>query len=62
MNAINKVSLLLIDRNLDLKIPALYHNETVFDKMNNIIEILNDTSNDVEFNLYDFLFNNKSKK
>jgi hypothetical protein len=52
----------VIDRNLDLSTPSLYHDETVFDKMNNVLENLNENSNDVKFNLFDFLFSNKFKK
>ncbi len=52
----------MIDRNLDLSTPSLYHDETVFDKMNNVLENLNENSNDVKFNLFDFLFSNKFKK
>ena len=40
-SAANKCSLLLVDRNLDLSVTSLYHEETVFDKINNLLPNLN---------------------
>lgn len=51
----------MIDRNLDLSTVALFHNETVFDKMNNLLPNLNDISNDLRVDLGEMLFNNKSQ-
>lgn len=55
------MSLLLIDRNLDLASPALFQEETIFDKINNLLPNLNPTSSDVQINLKHFLFDNKFK-
>jgi len=57
----NKVSLLLIDRNLDLAAPALFQEETIFDKMNNLLPSLNTFSNDVQIELKSFLFDSDLK-
>ena len=42
--------------------PALFQDETVFDKINNLLPNLNATSNDVQINLKSFLFDNKFKR
>jgi len=57
----NKVSLLIVDRNLDLSVTSLYHEETVFDKINNLLPNLNCNSNDLQINLNEFIFDNKFK-
>ncbi|RNA41962.1 sec1 family domain-containing 2 [Brachionus plicatilis] len=60
-NSPNKVTLLLIDRNMDLSMNALFHEETIFDKINNIMVNLNPQSNDVQIDLRNFLFENNFK-
>lgn len=60
-SAANKCSLLLVDRNLDLSVASLYHEETVFDKINNLLPNLNCNSSDLKINLNEFLFDNKFK-
>ena len=50
-SAANKCSLLLVDRNLDLSVASLYHEETVFDKINNLLPNLNCNSSDLKINL-----------
>ncbi|CAF0750297.1 unnamed protein product [Brachionus calyciflorus] len=60
-NSTNKVSLLLIDRNLDLAMNSLFHEETVFDKINNLLPNLNSQSNDVQIDLRNFWFENNFK-
>jgi hypothetical protein len=57
----NKVSLLLIDRNLDLCTISFFHEETVMDKINNLLPNLSNTSNDVKVDLRNFLFGNNFK-
>lgn len=59
--ATSKVSVLLIDRNLDLSMPSLFQEETIFDKINNLLPNLNATSSDVQINLKNFLFENAYK-
>lgn len=54
--------MLLIDRNLDMSMGALYHDETVFDKITNLIPSLSPTSNDVKIDLQRFLFDNKYQR
>lgn len=48
----------MIDRNLDLSITALFHDETVFDKMSNLLPNLSFSSNDIRVDLKSFLFDN----
>lgn len=55
------MSLILIDRSLDLATPALYHDETTFDKMKNILPSLNQFSNDVSIDMAEFIYENKYK-
>lgn len=57
----NKVSLLLIDRNLDLCTVSFFQEETVMDKINNLLPNLSNTSNDVRVDLRTFLFGNNFK-
>jgi len=57
----NKVSLLLIDRNLDLAASALFQEETIYDKINNLLPNLNSFSNDVQLDLKSFLFDSELK-
>lgn len=59
--ATNKVSLLLIDRSIDVSTVALYQEETAFDKINNLLPNLCSTSNDVQVDLRKFLFDNEHK-
>ena len=54
--------MLLIDRNLDLSMGSLYHDETVFDKITNMMPGLSLTSNDVRVDLQKFLFDNKYQR
>lgn len=61
-NSPNKVSLLLIDRNLDLPVVSLFQEETVFDKINNLLPNLCPYSNDLRVDLRNFLFENKFKR
>ena len=61
-SATNKVSLLLIDRNLDLCTISLFHEETVMDKISNMLPNLTSTSNDVKIDLRTLLFENKFKR
>ena len=58
----NKVSLLIVDRNLDLSVTSLYHEETVFDKINNLLPNLNCNSNDLQINLNEFISKNNLTK
>ena len=51
-----KLSLLLIDRNLDLASVALFHEETVFDKIMNILPELSSSSSDVQIDLRGYMF------
>jgi hypothetical protein len=60
-SAVNKVSLLLIDRNMDVSTVSLFHEETTFDKINNLMPSLTLTSNDVRVDLRQFLFENAHK-
>lgn len=41
---------------------ALFHEETVFDKINNIMHNLNPQSNDVKLDMRNFLFENNFKR
>jgi hypothetical protein len=59
--ATNKVSLLLIDRNMDVSTVSLFHEETTFDKISNLMPNLCATSNDVHIDLREFLFENSFK-
>lgn len=61
-NPSNKVSLLLIDRNLDLSVTSLFQEETVFDKINNLLPNSCPYSNDIKIDLRTFLFENKFKR
>ena len=55
------MSLLLIDRNLDISISSLFQEETTFDKINNLLPNLNSSSSDVQINLEQFLFESTFK-
>jgi hypothetical protein len=58
-NQNQKVSLLLIDRNLDLPMISLFHEETLFDKISNLLPNLSNASNDVQIDLRTILFDNE---
>ncbi len=60
--ASHKVSLLLIDRNLDLSTISSFQDETTFDKINNLMPNLNNESSDVQIDLRDLLFENSHKR
>jgi hypothetical protein len=57
----NKASLLLIDRNLDLSTISLFHEETTFDKISNLMTNLNNESSDVQIDLGSLVFENSFK-
>lgn len=42
--------------------PSLFQEETIFDKVNNMLPNLNPTSSDVQINLKSFLFDNQYKR
>lgn len=47
---------------MDLSMNALFHDETIFDKVINVMPNINSQSNDIQIDMRNFLFENNFKK